>query len=142
MGVSMKFRLVLFAAALLLSAAPAQAQFLQRPQQQQFSKTVLSSKLLILDWFAEVNPDCTNIKYPEIRITQQPQHGRVQIIKTTVFPNFPPSNVRHVCNTRRVPGVEIHYHSEKGFVGTDIVALEVFTAHGGSRSRRHTITVK
>jgi hypothetical protein len=138
----MKVRLVLVAAALLLFAAPAHAQFFPRQQQQQFSKAVLSSKLLILDWFAEVNPDCTNIRYPEIRITQQPQHGRLQIIKTTVFPNFPPSNVRHVCNTRRVPGIEVHYSSEKGFVGTDIVALEVFTAGGSSRNRRHTISVK
>jgi hypothetical protein len=141
MGVSMKIRLVL-AAALLLSAAPAHAQFFQRQQQQQFSKAVLSGKLLILDWLAQVNPDCTNLAYGEIRITQQPQHGRLQIIKTTVFPNFAPSNVRHVCNTRRVPGVEVHYYSEKGFVGTDVVVLEFFTAHGGSRSRRHTISVK
>lgn len=128
----MKRLLVL--SALLLCAAPAHAQ--------QFQKTAVTGKPVILNSVFFVAPDCSGAGYAEVRITQQPQNGRVSLTKKPGFPAFPPSNVRHACNTRRVPGVEIRYVSKAGFIGQDYVAIESIFPDGSTLSRRYAITVK
>jgi hypothetical protein len=131
-------RTLLVLAASLLPAATASAQFFQ----QQNPMIAVSGKPVILTFVAHTAPDCTGDGYPEIRITQQPQNGRVDVTKTSSFPSFPPNNIRHVCNTRRVPGIEVRYTSRAGFLGSDSVAIEAITPRGGSASRHFAITVK
>jgi hypothetical protein len=105
-------------ASLLLSVGAAQA------------KVVVSGKPLIVYWTAATNPDCTSAGNVEIRVTEGPEHGRLTIRRAGVFPNFPESNPRSACNRRRVPGVEVIYTSQRGYVGSDNIVLEAFFPQG------------
>jgi hypothetical protein len=88
------------------------------------------------------NPDCTSFGQVIVRLTQAPQHGRVTIRNATVYPNFPASNIRSVCNRRRVPGVEAHYIPERGYTGPDSVSFETIFPDGLYRQSTATISVR
>ena len=77
-----------------------------------------------------------------VRITQAPQHGRVAIKNSRSFPNFPSSNSRSTCNTRRSPGVEAFYQPASGYTGFDSVAFEVIYPTGSDRQFSANIQVK
>ena len=53
-----------------------------------------------------------------------------EIRRVGVFPNFPEQNPRRACNRRRVPGVQVIYVSQRGYVGSDNVVIEVFFPAG------------
>ena len=105
-------------------------------------KGVLCGRALKLYHAYSTNPDCTASGTVEMRVSQSPEHGRVSIHRAAVFPRFPDSNVRSVCNRRRVPGVEATYVSQRGYVGSDYVALEVFYPAGRVVSVRVPINVR
>ena len=106
------------------------------------SKTMPAGGRLELGGHMSVNPDCTTLSEPTIRVTTPPTHGATIIHKGRSFPSFPDSNPRNVCNTRRVPSVIIDYKPEAGFVGSDYVAIEVFYEGGTSKTFSYAITVK
>ena len=118
-------RTVWIALALLLSLSAAHAQ-----------KVVASGRPLMLYQAWATNPDCTSAGTVVIRVAQPPEHGRVTIRQSGVFPRFPESNLRSACNRRRVPGVQAIYVSQRGYVGPDFTMLEVlFPAGRGLRVR-------
>jgi hypothetical protein len=88
------------------------------------------------------NPDCTSTGRAVVRVTQPPQHGRIAIRSAAMFPTFEPSNPRSICNTRRVPGVEAVYVSERGYVGADSASFEVIYAGGVYRQYSASIMVR
>jgi hypothetical protein len=115
-------RIVLVVFGLLLSMASAQA-----------AKVVASGKPLMLYQAYSTNPDCTSAGAVVLRIAQAPEHGRVLIHQAGIFPRFPDSNPRSVCNRRRV-GMKATYVSQRGYIGSDIVVLEaLFPAGRGVR---------
>jgi hypothetical protein len=119
----------------LLSATTAEGQILPR------DGTVLSGRPLKLHFAYSVNPDCSLRGRPTIRITRAPEHGRVTVTQAMDFPNFPTSNIRSVCNTRRVGGTAIIYVSQRGFVGTDNVQDDTIFPDGHVTQHSSTITV-
>ena len=118
--------------AFLLAPAAAHAQAL----------TTTSGKPLKLNFSNTTNPDCSSAGQTVVRLTQAPQHGRVTISKASDFPSFPVGNPRHDCNRRRVAGTRTVYVSQRGYVGTDSVAIEIIFASGGTARRSYTIYVK
>jgi hypothetical protein len=124
-------RIVLVAIGLLLFAGAARA-----------DKGVMSGHPLVLYRAYATNPDCTAFGPVEMRLSQPPEHGRVSIHSAGVFPQFPDSNVRSVCNRHRVRGVEATYVSQRGYLGPDYVALEVFYPAGRVVSVRVPIQVR
>jgi hypothetical protein len=115
---------------LLLSMASAHAE-----------KVVASGRPLLLYQAYATNPDCTSAGTVVVRVAQPPEHGRVDIRQTGVFPRFPESNLRNVCNRRRVPGVEATYVSRRGYIGSDFTVLEVLFPAGRGVSVRLPIRV-
>lgn len=110
-------------AALLLSFGAARA-----------GKVVASGRPLMLYQASATNPDCTSAGTVVLRVAQAPEHGSVKIRNIGVFPLFAESNIRSVCNRRRVPGVEAVYTSQRGYLGSDTVVLEaLFPAGRGVR---------
>jgi|SRR5579872_5540499 len=100
------------------------------------AKVVASGRPLNLYHAYAINPDCTSAGAIIVRIEQAPAHGRVTVRHTGVFPNFPESNPRSACNRRRVPGVQVVYVSQRGYLGPDLVVLVVlFPAGQGVRVR-------
>jgi hypothetical protein len=97
-------------------------------------KVVASGRPLLLYSVYSTNPDCTSAGAVVLRVAQPPEHGRVSIRQTGVFPRFAESNLRSVCNRRRVPGIQATYVSQRGYVGSDSVVLEaLFPAGRGVR---------
>jgi hypothetical protein len=122
----------LIIAAFLLAPAVAHAQTL----------TAISGRPLKLNFSNTTNPDCSSGGEPVVRLTQAPQHGRVTIARTRDFPSFPRGNSRRDCNKRRVAGTATVYVSQRGYLGTDSVAIEIIFASGGTFRRCFTIYVR
>ena len=118
----------------LLSATSAQAQ--------STTKYAVSGRPLKLAFANSTNPDCSTVGRPTIRLTRAPEHGRVTITHAADFPNFPVTNIRNVCNRRRVAGAAINYVSQRGFVGTDYVQAEIISVTGDLRVPSFTINVR
>jgi hypothetical protein len=122
-------------AAFLLSGVPTWAQTA--------TLAAVSGKPVKLIFFTDtINPDCSVSGTTTIRVTQAPQHGTARIAKTSEFPTFVASNLRSVCNTRRVGGSSAFYTSQRGYVGTDFVSLEIISSRGGLAKRNYTINVR
>jgi hypothetical protein len=115
-------RMALVVLGLLMSMASARAE-----------KVVASGRPLMLYQAYSTNPDCTSGGAVVMRVAQGPEHGRVSIHRTGVFPRFLESNIRNVCNRRRVPGMEATYTSQRGYLGSDLVILEVLFPNGAGR---------
>src|SRR3569833_3981070 len=124
---------IVFAAArgLLLSGFGAEAQVGRR---------IAASGVPILLYQANTtNPDCSPMGRPVIRHIQPPQHGRLIVSNTSVFPNFSPSNDRSACISRRVPGVVVKYVSRRGYAGVDSTAFEIYFPTGIARRAAFSI---
>ena len=125
--------IVMAAACVLLSTPMAMGQTL----------TTLSGKAIRVYYHTDtINPDCTTNSQTIMRVSQPPQHGTVQIVRSRVFHNFPANNVRSACNNRRVTGLVAYYNPQRGYVGTDSFSLEYFTSTGGTGSRNITVNVR
>jgi hypothetical protein len=122
------------AAALLLLPCAAQAQHL--------TMAAVSGKPLKLNFSNATNPDCSSVGETVVRLTQEPQHGRITISKASDFPSFPKKSVRHACNKKRVAGTQTVYVPERGYLGSDSAAIEIIFASGGTARRSYTINVK
>lgn len=130
-----RMRLAVFASAIamaLLPNAPAHA----------FSKVAASGATIQLYAAYSINPDCSASGQPIIRITQSPQYGRLTTQATRVFPRFPPNNPRSICNARGAPGLKLFYRSQRGYVGQDAVAIDVFYPNGQNQQSSFDITVR
>ena len=71
---------------------------------QSVSKTVAAGGLLKLGHYASVNPDCSLLGMPVVRLSAAPTHGVVRTVKTSAFSHFSGAPFDQ-CNSRRVPGV-------------------------------------
>lgn len=106
------------------------------------TKTVVAGKPFRLDFAYSTNPDCTSTGDVVVRVTSPPSNGSVSIYKSSVFPNFPASNVRSACNTRRVPGTIATYTARRGYTGSDTVSLEMIFPSGLHRQQTYYLMVR
>jgi hypothetical protein len=114
---------------LLFSFAPAHAE-----------KVVASGRPLTLYQASSTNPDCSSAGAVVLRVAQGPEHGRVSVRPTGVFPTFAAANPRSVCNRRRVAGMQATYVSQRGYIGPDAVVLEALFPNG--QGRRITVSIR
>jgi hypothetical protein len=85
------------------------------------AKTAVAGQPIRLNHFAQVNPDCSVRGVTQVRILQQPRHGRVSMTRATDFAAFRGDFAR--CSSRQVPGTTLSYTARPGFVGTDTVRV-------------------
>jgi len=121
-------------AACLLIPASAHAQTL--------SLTAISGRALKLNFSNATNPDCSNVGEVVVRLTKEPEHGRVTISKASDFPSFQKKNERHACNKKRVTGTKTTYVSERGYTGSDAAAIEIIFPTGATARRHYRIDVR
>lgn len=105
-------------------------------------RTVPSGKNVRIDFFASVNPDCSSIGLPTVRLIDGPGNGVITTDKARDFMSFPQTNVRAKCNKRRLAGLKLLYQSTTEFFGIDRVRLLVISASGGEREATYVINVK
>jgi hypothetical protein len=123
-------RVVVVTLSLLLSTIAAQAQY--------GARVALSGRPIELAQLSSINPDCTVMGMPVVRTTQLPEHGRLIVSHAAVFT----ANVRSYCYRRRVQGVTVKYVSQRGYVGPDSAAIEVFFPNGVARSKTYDFIVR
>jgi hypothetical protein len=126
-----KMRLAMVILGLVLSIGVAHA-----------DRVAASGRPLVLYEAYSTNPDCSSAGSVVLRVAQAPEHGRVSIRRTGVFPSFPESNLRNACNRRRVPGVQAVYVSQRGYLGADLVVLEAIYPRGRGVTVTRPILVK
>ncbi|PDT04563.1 hypothetical protein CO666_07335 [Rhizobium chutanense] len=117
----MNIRYGLFGSALLLIAVGhAQAQEIKKVNT---SGTTVSGSRTIIYQSSFVNPDCSVAAVPRLKILDGGKHGKIEIVREKVFPNFERSNPRFKCNGRRVDGAVVYYTAGAKFTGSDQVRL-------------------
>ena len=90
----------------------------------------------------DLNPDCSVIGIPTVRIVESSKNGNVTFEKGSGFPNYPADNLRSKCNGSAADGQVIFYMPEPGYVGSDSVTVEIIYPDGAARTRRYAIEVK
>lgn len=105
-------------------------------------RTVPSGKDRRIDFFASVNPDCSSMGIPTVRLIEGPSDGVITTDRARDFLPFPRTNIRAKCNGRRVAGLRLLYQSTTEYFGSDKVRLLVISASGGEREATYVISVK
>ncbi|PWB92920.1 hypothetical protein [Methylosinus sporium] len=94
--------------------------------------TVASGALVRLHTLSNnIDPDCSSIRRADVRVAREPQHGRLTIVRSVVYPGFSPGNPRAHCNGKGTQGAKVEYRSTPGFQGEDLVEYEIWTFNGG-----------
>ena len=90
----------------------------------------------------QVDTGCRSLGPITIRIVKPPAHGRVAVLSSKIYPNFPKSDNHSVCNRTLVDGQLIQYTPEPGFAGTDEFLVDIIYASGHSRTGPFRISVR
>jgi hypothetical protein len=106
------------------------------------TRTVIAGKPFKLYAASSTNPDCSSAGDVLIRVAEPPSNGSVSISRGSVFPDFPPHNVRSACNRRRVPGTVATYIARRGYTGPDSVSLEIIFPSGQQRQASYSLMVR
>jgi hypothetical protein len=99
----------------------------------QVSKAALSGGEIRLWETADLEPDCTAHGVVQLEILQAPSHGTVMISDAPFYPNYPESNLRYACDSKKSPGKQAFYTSQAGFEGHDTVVLRASDFDGTVR---------
>jgi hypothetical protein len=135
----------ILAALLALAASPAGAQEELPPptlQKMQFERVVPSGKTQRVGGFHSLYPDCSDFGFADLRVIKKPEHGTAKIEKTSLFPDYPKSNERHVCNGKKAPAAAIIYKSAARYVGEDTFVVLIFIHGGIAREITYIIDVR
>jgi len=86
--------------------------------------------------YVNVQPDCSSGALPTIRLSTPPANGKVTVksgkVKATNYKQ---------CLALEVPGYVAIYRSAPGFVGADVVTLEVKFPNGRTEIQKITVNV-
>jgi hypothetical protein len=110
-------------------------------QSLQFARTVPSGTNQRIEFVTALNPDCTASGDINVRVTKQPEHGKVEIASTAHFPVFSKESNRYKCNQHKVKGVLVNYKAEK-YVGEDAFDLLIIYPGGFAREVHYDIGVR
>jgi hypothetical protein len=106
-------------------------------------KTAFSGIPVMLDSYAELNPDCSSLGLENVIITKAPSHGSVAILNgVEAYTNFPANNQRYECNRKTSPSVGIQYTSAKAFTGIDSFTLHRVSHSGNLLVYEYVIAVE
>jgi hypothetical protein len=111
-------------------------------EKKQFTRVVASGTNTRISFFAWTNPDCTAIGNVNVRVTKQPEHGKVEITTTTNFPGYPKEHVRFKCNEHKVRGAQVNYKSAEKYVGDDALELLVLFPNGFGWEVHYDVSVR
>ena len=106
------------------------------------NKTVVAGKKAALNAMYSINPNCTPTGDIDLKLIDKPEHGKAQIDKALVYPNFDRTNVRAACNTRQVSASVVTYVADGSFSGEDKFVVRSIDSFGNERMYNFTVTVK
>jgi hypothetical protein len=140
-----KFLLQVGAFGLLLSSAFAEEKSLEQLDREsariwgtegvrkdQVKRIVPSETSQRMSFFIWLNPDCSSAGNINVRVVNQPEHGKVQVVSASDYPNYSKEQLRFKCNQHRVKGTAITYKADK-YVGDDAFDVLVIYPEGFAR---------
>jgi hypothetical protein len=149
-----KFLLTLCAFGLFLSSAFAQEKSLEQLDREsarlwgtegvrkdQVQRIVPSGTSQRVSFFTWINPDCSSAGNINVRVVNQPEHGKVEVASTSDYPHYSKEQLRFKCNHHRVKGVAVSYKADK-YVGDDAFDVLVIYPEGFAREVRYDISVR
>jgi hypothetical protein len=89
-----------------------------------------------------LNPDCSSRGPTVGRVIEKPAHGEVSLVPGDIFPTFVPTSPLAACNSKRVPGLMINYHSESDFIGQDNMEIFLIFPDGSGAQWNYMLIVK
>jgi hypothetical protein len=110
------------------SYVAAQAETVERTAQGETGKDIQ------IGVYVNVQPDCTSGPLPTMRLLEPPAHGKVTVKKG----NVSATNYKQ-CLALSVPAYVAFYRSERNFLGSDSVLLEV--RYPGGKQELHNIVI-
>jgi hypothetical protein len=99
-------------------------------------------KTFFFQYPPSMNPDCSIIGTVVVRILKPPKNGQLRVEEGSVYPNFPPENVRSKCNATAVTGVRISYEAPANFKGRETAEIEAIYPTGSYQKVRFVLIVK
>jgi hypothetical protein len=109
---------------------------------QALSPVAIAGTPLRLGHFASLNPDCSPLGEPVVRVTKPADHGFVAVQAAEGYTNYVAANPREHCNYSPTRGTNAIYTSQRGYLGADSVALDVIFPSGLEQQFRYTLEVK
>jgi hypothetical protein len=106
------------------------------------SPVAIAGTPLRLGHFANLNPDCSSIGEPDVRVTKAADHGVVTVRPGEGYTNFVPANPRNHCNFRPTTGVNAIYTAERSCTGADTVVLDIIFPTGEERQFAYNLNVR
>jgi hypothetical protein len=106
------------------------------------SRVAIADQPLRVAFLYYLNPDCSVIGVPTVRVLEQPKSGKVTVENGTGFSTFPASNSRSKCNDSRSDGAIISYTPNPGYTGADSITMDVIYPDGLVSKRRYAIDVR
>lgn len=106
------------------------------------NKTMAAGGQIRLFGYYLLNPDCSSMGDPVLRVTSQPAHGTVKMAKGSTYPNTAAGTAYAACSSVKVASVNVDYRAEAGFTGSDTVTIEAIYPNGVDRADTYYITVK
>ena len=95
----------------------------------------------INSWFS-LHADCSLHQYWSIELLRLPQHGTASVEKGRFYPNYSPRNQRAACNLHPQDGVSVFYQPQPGYLGPDLLAIQVINPLGQSWTTDFELSVK
>ncbi|MDE2577234.1 MAG: hypothetical protein KGL46_00370 [Hyphomicrobiales bacterium] len=88
--------------------------------------------------------DCTPRGDVAIHVLQEPAHGAVSVVETQDFAegNRASTDPRAKCLTQKRRGYLVKYKPAKGYVGEDVIVLDIIATNGFSVRRNITAHVR
>jgi hypothetical protein len=113
----------------------------QSSSPKQIARGAMSGLPQRVGFYYSVNPDCSSDGLVQTQLKSPPAHGSVAFAKADGYTSFPSTSPGHECNSKKSPGVEIVYTSEKDFVGTDQFTVQGVGPHGKYMESDYTVKV-
>ena len=93
-----------------------------------------------LQFYASVNPDCSDRGGDDIRIMTPPRHGSATVERGPGFTSFAQNSIYARCMIMQHVGERVVYRRDPGFTGMDELTYEIYFPTGHSNIVHYKIT--
>jgi hypothetical protein len=111
-------------------------------ESQTFTRFVGSGAKHRIGFYVYLNPDCSAIGNVNVRVTKEPEHGKVETVATTDYAHYSKENIRSKCNQHKVKGTLVNYKAAEKYTGNDEFDLLILYPEGFARELHFDISVR
>jgi hypothetical protein len=106
------------------------------------TRVVASGSNERLGFFNTLNPDCITRGMATVRVTKQPEHGKIETTPAIRYPNYSKDHACYKCNQHRVKGAQVNYKPAEKYVGEDAFELLIIWPNGFAWELHYDVSVR